>query len=167
MSRASGDQKTPEDRFLPHVAPAIIGPSGVQQPRDNQRIELSPLRGGVRSNARVNASLKAAGRIEAVSVPDSFPFFAMTNVSEREAQAACALISVERDSVMAQEPASHPERIEIRTTKIFVLPTPCRLLLDASEKLLEPLRRLRPPAPSADIACKADNPAETASPIEG
>jgi len=86
--------------------------------------------------------MKAAGRVEAVRVPDSFPFFTMTDVTEREPQAPSPLISVERDTVVAQEPATHTTRVELGTTKVFVLPTPSWLRFDASKKLLEPFRWL-------------------------
>ena len=109
--------------------------------------------------------MKAAGRVEAVRVPDSFPFFTVTDVTEREPQATRSLISVERDTVVAKEPATHATRIELGTTKVFVLPTPSRLRFDASKKLLEPLCGL-PAGSMGRHRLQGRYPADTASPIE-
>jgi hypothetical protein len=57
----------------------------------------------------------------------------VSNVSERETEPTCALIRMERDSVMTQEPASHSERVEILTPEIFVFPATSRLFLNTSE----------------------------------
>jgi hypothetical protein len=54
-------------------------------------------------------------------------------MSQCESKAPSTLVRVEGDSVMALEPPSNSQWIEIRPAKIFILPSARRLLLDASE----------------------------------
>ncbi len=129
-----------------------------QEPRDDKWRERITPRGCPVERSRERIA-ETAGGVEAVRVPDSFPLFTVPNVSKREPQAPSSLISVERDAVMAKEPATHATGVELGTTQILVLPTPSWLSFDASKKLLEPLgwlpRRLHRATPLAGtIACR-------------
>jgi len=86
--------------------------------------------------------MKSTGRIKAVGIPNAFPLFTVANVSEGETKTTRALVCVERDAVMSQEPPAHATRIELCASQILILPASGGILLDSREQLLEPLRWL-------------------------
>src|SRR5437867_737275 len=77
-------------------------------------------------------------RIKTMHVTDALPFFPMTNVAERESESTRALVRVERDAVIAKEPTTDFQWIEILASEIFVLPSTSWLLFDARQEWLEP-----------------------------
>jgi hypothetical protein len=71
-------------------------------------------------------------------IPNTLPFFTVSDMPQCQSKAPSALVGVEGDSVMALEPPSNSQRIEIRPAEIFVFPSARRLFLDACKQRLEP-----------------------------
>jgi hypothetical protein len=85
----------------------------------------------------------------------------MADMAERESEAACALVRVESDAVMAKEPAADLEWIEVGLPEVFILPSTRGILLDAGQELIEPRRwssrRLHRPATLAGTIARRNS----------
>src|SRR5689334_24873234 len=76
-----------------------------------------------------------------MSVAHTLPLLALTKPAKRQAQAASALIRLEGEPMMTQEPSTHAHGVEILSAKVSVLPASRRILLDFLEELFDPVRR--------------------------
>ncbi len=111
-----------------------------EQPAYDKRCECRGARR--RAIERTSKSVaESARRIEAMRVRDSLPFLAMLDVAECESETACPLVCVECDAMVTKEPSPDFERIEVGSSQVFILPATGRLLLDASQQVLEPQGR--------------------------
>jgi hypothetical protein len=85
--------------------------------------------------------MKTAGRLEPVGISDAFPFLTLPETTEGNAKPASSLISLEGETVVAQEPATHARGIQSLGPQIRILPPARWVRFDLLKELLDPFGR--------------------------